>query len=119
MSLFLFFLFGSFVCDCCLCAYTFDAKRADNTTIGDLCAGILPSNIRPKGQNQGQASPQPTAKQGVSVYFPYSGPFLICLIKMLISTTSNKVNKPKKRKKVVAIDEAPTSLTAPQVGSMS
>ena len=38
---------------------------------------------------------------------------------MFISTTSSVVNKPKKRKKVVAIEAGLTSLTATQVGNMS
>ena len=52
-------------------------------------------------------------------YFEYSGPFLICLHKILISTASKTVKRIRKRKKVMMTALDDRSLTPTHVGIMS
>ena len=51
--------------------------------------------------------------------FEYSGPFLICLHKILISTASKTVKRIRKRKKVMMTALDDRSLTPTHVGIMS
>ena len=55
----------------------------------------------------------------INNYSEYSGPFLICFNRMLISTASIVENRIRKRKKVMATLDDWRSLTAAHVGSMS
>ena len=101
-------------------AYAGFANAVHRGRLCRLSAGSLPIGMcAPKATGKGKRAFILMAEHGVSVYFPYSGPFFICLTRMLISTTSSVVNKAKKRKNVVAMEAGLTSLTATHVGSMS